>query len=92
MQLSGKFDLFPTTPMLLGQHAGDLVVTVGFSQRIDALLLWIEQVELAAEVVNGNVVLLQLGVHRENDIGQQRIVWWCAPVRRRWEPPTRGSS
>ena len=53
---------------------GDLVVAVALADRLDALVLGIEQVVLAAEDVAGDVVLFQLGVHGEDDVGHQAVV------------------
>ncbi len=58
----------------LGQHDDDLVVGERLTQGLDALVLGVEQVVLAAEDVARDVVLFQLGVHREDDVREQGVV------------------
>ena len=58
----------------LGDLADDLVVAERLGEGFDALVLREQKVVLAAEDVAGNVVLLKLGVDREDDIGHQAVV------------------
>ena len=58
----------------LGDLADDLVVAVRLAERLDALVLREQQVVLAAEDIGGDVVLFELGVHRQDDIRQQTVI------------------
>ncbi|MBA7716888.1 hypothetical protein ES703_125972 [subsurface metagenome] len=61
-------------PQALSDLAYDLVVTVRLAERLYTLVLREQQVVLAAEDVDGDVVLFELGVHRQDDIGHQTVI------------------
>ena len=61
-------------PQPLGDLADDLVVAERLAQRLDAPLLGEEEVHLPAEEVAADVVLFQLGVDRQDDVGEEAVV------------------
>jgi hypothetical protein len=66
--------IFLQHPQAVGDHLDDLVIAVRFTQRFDAPLFEEEEVELAAEDVAADIVFFQLGVDRQDHIGEQGVV------------------